>query len=113
MVAVHLANYDWQEGDLTRLMLLMWHESGYTADPYENERNHGTGPRSVAGLCSHRREFWESRTLNYLGYVGQFYQPDQHDDIHLCVALFKVEGPGHWAGAGWDVIQPRLREVGL
>ena len=104
--------WTWEPGDLTKLMYITQHESA-GGDPQANERNWGDGPGAPSGLCSHRRRYWEERTLRYLGHVGTLYQPDQHDDIHLCTHLFKREGAWHWNGAARSKLAPTLAKLGL
>ena len=88
----------WSVEHLMSLVSIMGCES--SGDPYWNEQNWGTFSMSVFGLFSHRRVFWEDRTMTYLYRVGNKYEIGQKDDIALGVALYMAEGPWHWGGEG-------------
>ena len=88
----------WSVEHLMSLVSIMGCES--SGDPYWNEAVWGTYSMSVFGLFSHRRVFWEDRTMTYLYRVGNKYEIGQKDDIALGVALYMAEGPWHWGGEG-------------
>ena len=88
LVADHLAAYDWQPGDLRRLMLLVECESN--GDPTAVNPTSGT-----TGLFQHMPRYFAARSMKALGYVGD--PTDPHDNIHVGVWLAKTGGWQHWS----------------
>jgi len=89
MVAGHLARYHWNPGDLRHLMLLIECESN--GDPNAINPTSGT-----SGLFQHRPVWWDGRSMQALGRIGDPFDP--HDNIHVAVWLAKTQGFGHWDG---------------
>jgi len=107
-VANHLAQFNWQPGDLFRFMLSMRCESN--GDPSARNGSSGT-----AGLFQHRPIYWEQRrTLAGLGPDADPYDP--HDNIHVAVWLVKTTQPFENAFNGCHArpeFQQTLRNGGL
>ncbi len=110
MVANHLALYDWQPGDLFRLLIYMECESN--GDPLAVNPSSGTH-----GLYQFRPSSWVSRSQR-ANHAGDWRDP--HNNIGTALWLVKSGEPGSqpmhhaWNGcAAHDVVQQTFRNGGL